>query len=326
MKTIAAIASAAFALTLALSAAPLQREDEGRLLAVRKNGVSRFYIYLETGRDGSLFCTRLGSSQSVKLSPRDVEILPFSRDVPADAVATYAIAQAGGLLGNGRNCIELAAYISCPRGERLRQAVADLDALALQLREEASRYLQAVRNRQETPVLEEEILSMIEESRPIAQIKAAIQEKDFFLAMALFENLCRTLAQFSGNTMLNRRIGEFIRLNREGMLREYQLQRGAASTLRNDLFRKLEPSVFGEWRGMPSDYAQLKRLFVQSFRSYCNLDVCSPNANFPEWGSSMLDVLAMIPDSPVAEPLGREFDRAFERYQKRRTHGAEKEP
>ncbi|MBS1372164.1 MAG: hypothetical protein HPZ91_19640 [Lentisphaeria bacterium] len=319
MKSVYGIAAALFLLAgLAAGEAVLDRTDVERLLYLQQGNGGIFLVFQEKNDDGTLFCTRLGSEVSGNYRTQDLQILPFRRNVSPDTVAVYAAAQMGGLYP-GQACIELCRYYPSAGGEKLLLADAEMKSLFASLRELAAGWRQITRANLSDEAVTAEISNALEQSQPVTVIRSAVQEKDFFLALSIHDSFSRQLLalsrnSFYGSDAITRQINDFLAGLRTELFTTYQEQRKLVSSVRESNFRKLLPGVFGEWNGVPADFNQLQRLYTQSFRSYCNLDVYSPNAEFPQWGSAMLDVLALLPDSPAAEPLGQEFDRAFNRY------------
>ncbi len=318
----------------------LTNHDEGRLVVLThvREGNSPFMVFHEVDRSGKYYCVPLGSKDGVLLNPQAVTVLPFHKNVPADTVSFYAVYH---MSLNPRNLLyaELSRYYPGQRNDTLAAMIAatrlqmnELLALNTQLltaeaqmkREFAFSHSPPRRPPEQLnspDILKNEILTKIEDGEPIQLIMGAIMLKDFYLAVGLYEYYCqdlRYLSQAAGKGSLADDINKYITINRDGLVKEYRMQRQAVTSVREREFSRLCPDAFGQWKkSAPVSYNELLQIYAQCFKSYMKLDSLSPNADFPEWGSAMLDVLLLLPDSAAGEALEKEFDQALERYKNR---------
>ena len=275
------------------------------------------YVVLEKIQKKQLECTYLGTQQSVTVDRKNVVPMIFYEDSSNFMITQYALyamftRQKPNLALNlarinndttGRMTI-LSSFASAIKG--MQQSISSI--------------------RQKMPPNSNEqanaLLDLISKDKTLSLIKQAATTNDWVLAVALFDNYKEDVLQqyqrYFANYQDVVKEAQQACMDCESELLLNFANKMQKPNMRKTLFLQLYPQARGIWsQTPPTNYAQLKQIFIRSMTSYHNLDKISKIFKPQDWGSAMLDALLLLEGSVCASELEKEFDDEMRRLVKR---------
>lgn len=279
----------------------------GQIVKAKKS--TQFLIFQEQKSAAEFTFRPLIGRGSVTLGADEFVASPFAEGVSMFLVTQYALDYFFRQdLTKGNTYLELASAL----GDSARvRYLRDFTTAAGELR----RALQS--NRKDQDLCGE----ILHNFSGLALVEDAMNDRDFFAAIALLEQSRNIITTYGKEYKLERAVRMELDNNLQACTAEMLkrlLTLRQNSNPREAAFQELFPQTRGAlWgEGTPSNYNQLIRGFQNSFAACQRLDKLSRSANFAAWASDVLSVLYLLPGNPECAFLEEEFDDALLKYKK----------
>ena len=293
--------------------------DIKRILYLKKPSAeaSVRYVVLNNINGSQLECTYLGTQQNVTVNRKNVIPMIFYEDSSNFMITQYALYSM--FIRKRPNLALGLAKINNDTTGRMTI----LSNFAASIKEMQSN-ISFIRQKMQPNSNDQAnaLADLISKDKTISIIKQAATTNDWFMAIALFDTYKEDIIQ-----QYKRYFTNYPDVIKEAQIActdcEHELLLNFANkiqqpNMRKAIFLQLYPQARGIWsQTPPTNYEQLKKIFIRSMTSYHNLDKISKIFKPQDWGSAMLDALLLLEGSACAAELEKEFDDEMRRLVKR---------